>query len=58
MTSDRSLWLDAAAVQFGFYRVKDNLDWQHGESGPEDDRSARSDEIVGHANTAPNEGVG
>jgi hypothetical protein len=43
------LWLDAAALQFGFYRLKDDLGWHHNKIGPEDDRSARGDEVVGHA---------
>jgi hypothetical protein len=43
MTSNKPLWLDAAAPQFGFYRVKDDLGWHHSKIGPEDDRSARGD---------------
>jgi hypothetical protein len=48
---DYSLWpkmklsvrLDAAALQFGFYRVKEDLGWHHCKIGPEDDRGARGD---------------
>jgi hypothetical protein len=37
------LSLEAAALQFGFYRVKEDLGWHHCKTGPEDDRSARGD---------------
>jgi hypothetical protein len=35
--------LDAATLQFGFNRVKEDLGWLYCENGPEDDRSARGD---------------
>jgi hypothetical protein len=38
-----ALWVDAAALQFGFYRVKEDLGWYHRKISPEDDRSSRSD---------------
>jgi hypothetical protein len=37
------LLLYAAPLQFGFYRVKEDLGWHHCKIGPEDDRSARGD---------------
>jgi hypothetical protein len=40
---DERLWLDTAAFQFGFNRVKDELDRHHCKSRPEDDRSPRGD---------------
>jgi hypothetical protein len=39
----KPLLLYAAALQFGFYRVKEDLGRHHGKIGPEDDRSARGD---------------
>jgi hypothetical protein len=35
------LWLDGAALQFGFDRVKDDLGWYHRQIHPEDDGGAR-----------------
>jgi hypothetical protein len=34
---------DAAAFQFRFYRVEEDLGWHHCKIGPEDDRNARGD---------------
>jgi hypothetical protein len=42
LTQER-LYLDAAALQFGFNRVKDDLGWDNCKASPEDDRSARGD---------------
>jgi hypothetical protein len=55
MASDRNLWLDVAALQFGFNRVEDDLGWHHCKASPEDDRSARGDEVFGHANATRSE---
>ena len=35
--------IDAAALQLGFNRLKDNLGWHHCKIGPEDDHGARGD---------------
>jgi hypothetical protein len=34
---------DAAALQFGFYCVKEDSGWHHCKIGPEDNRGARGD---------------
>jgi hypothetical protein len=34
---------DAARLQFGLYRVKEDFGWHHGKIGPEDNRSACGD---------------
>jgi hypothetical protein len=34
---------NAAALQFGFYCVKEDSGWHHCKIGPEDNRSARGD---------------
>jgi hypothetical protein len=52
--SQRPLWLNAAALQTRFYRVKEALGWHHCKIGPEDDRGARGDEVFGHEKTSPN----